>query len=146
MILGITGTRKGFTNSQYNAFKTTLQLLLKDNNVEKFLQGQCQGVDVQAGDLVHKVTRGKVLIQSHPPIKQELIGECHVDIKVQPKNYLARDRDIADQSDILFACPAEEEPQEKGGTWYTYKYALSKGYKVILITPSGKITKINFDD
>lgn len=145
MILGITGTRNGFTNPQFNAFKTLLQSLLQENDVEKFLQGQCQGVDVQAADVVHKVSRGVVKIQSHPPIKKHLIGTCHVDINLPPKNYLARDRDIADSSDILFVCPAHEEPQDTGGTWYTYKYALSKGKKIILITPSGIITKINFE-
>jgi hypothetical protein len=143
MIIGITGTRNGFTNAQKNAFQSEF-LTLYAEGVDEFHQGQCVGVDVQSADWIHKRTKGKVKIHSRPPVKQELVGVCHVDVTHPKKSYFARNRDIVNSSDILFACTPTEEEQSNGGTWYTFRYAVDNGKKVILITPSGTISKFNF--
>lgn len=144
MILGITGTKEGFSKTQFAAFKTVLATFIAENDVTVFCQGQCTGVDVEAADWVHRSTQGKVKIQSHPPIKTQFLGESHVDYSLKPKNYFARNRDIADIANVLFVCPLQETEQDHGGTWYTYKYANEKGKKIVLITPSGKISYLNF--
>ena len=143
MKLGITGTRNGFTKNQLNSFKTVFKDLQKEG-VEEFHQGQCIGVDVESAEWINTFTKGAIPIHSHPPLKQELVGECHVDVTYPKKNYFARNRDIVHASDILIACTPTEVEQPTGGTWYTYRYAVDKGHKVILITPLGKTIRLNF--
>ena len=143
MKLGITGTRNGFTKNQLNAFKTVFKDLQKEG-VDEFHQGQCIGVDVESAEWINTFTKGAIPIHSHPPLKQELVGECHVDVVLPKKNYFARNRDIVHASDVLLACTPTEDEQSNGGTWYTYRYAIDNGYKVILITPSGKVSYHNF--
>lgn len=143
MKVGVTGTRNGFTDAQLNAFQLEFNKLNSEKQIESYHQGQCIGVDV---DSVHwiRTAHEAVKIHSHPPVKTDLIGECHVDVVHESKTYFARNRDIADTSDILIACPPTEEEQSNGGTWYTFRYGVNKGYKVILITPNGVVTYHNF--
>lgn len=146
MKLGITGTRNGFSKAQENVFKTILkqEFLIDGADVESFHQGQCIGVDVESAELVHKLSKGEIKIHSHPPLKHEVLGASVTDVVHPAKNYFARNRDIANTADILFVCPPTEEEQSNGGTWYTYRYALDRGVKIILITPKGVLTRLNF--
>lgn len=50
---------------------------------------------------------------------------------------LANPRRPGGACDLLFVVPKEMEPQPKGGTWYTYRYACQRNKKIIIIYPNG---------
>jgi nucleoside 2-deoxyribosyltransferase len=53
--------------------------------------------------------------------------------------YLARDRAIVDNTDLLIGCPRGYDLRSHGGTAYTVRYALSKGKPVVIIWADGSV-------
>lgn len=144
--LGITGTREGLNKKQEENLYALVEKLLAEKDYEevRFHHGQCQGVDVEAAKILRKDF--KCFIVSHPPVKQDLIGQCTNDVVLKPKGYLARDRAIVESSDILLAFPKHNTKQPTGGTWYTYGYAAKQGVRSFLCTPDGKIVETNYNE
>jgi hypothetical protein len=76
----------------------------------------------------------RATIVSHPPKTDRLRSNFAFNDLVMPaKNYLARDRDIAEACDVLIDCP-DGPRRANSGTWYTidYAYKLLKTIHVIL--------------
>ena len=75
----------------------------------------------------------------HPPIltRYRAFTEKYHAIR-QPKDYLARNRDIVNASSILAAMPRSAS-EEAGGTWYTVRYARKRGKTIYIIHPDGTI-------
>ena len=69
-----------------------------------------------------------ITLISHPPIEGKYRQIIPFGTVLTEDTYLARNRAIVDQSSELVVLPAESEKPyvRKGGTWYTYKYALGK--------------------
>lgn len=122
MKIGITGTREGMNELQFEAIK----LFLKVNFVEgaEFHHGDCKGVDVEAACLAKEI--GYKII-CYPPKLTETQGYFGGDVIHTPAGYLERDRAIVDAVDWLLVVPLQNEWQPKGGTWYTHDYARKKG-------------------
>lgn len=146
--IGMTGTRDGMTPPQLGAFlKTLTKLCDLDPAINiKFHHGDCVGADAQGHYLFQVLAKARGLdnekILIHPPTDESLRAFCKADIDhmvLQPKSHLARNREIVDDCNVLIACPRELEHQSRGGTWYTYDYAVKKNKKVYLILPNGKI-------
>ena len=55
----------------------------------------------------------------------------------EPKPFIARDRDIVDETDELVATPLTREEQVQSGTWTTVRYARKKKKPVTIINPVG---------
>jgi hypothetical protein len=131
MRLGFTGTRLGMTPDQrtkiigfYN-----MHLAISEAHI-----GDCAGADEQFHRFVSsRVQRPKLV--GHPPILTEYRAFCTYDEEWMPKNYLDRDRDIVDCSDLLIAAPKSHKPDTRSGTWYTINYALKVGVPVLVVTP-----------
>lgn len=136
--LGVSGTREGMTELQLNALKDLFPKLPQTLNT--LHQGQCVGVDVQVGTWFYELDELHKIV-SHPPIKKDLIGKCFIHESKPAKNYLARNRDIVLESNIMLIIPKENEPQEKGGTWYTYNFAKKNNKKIYIIYPDGRIVE-----
>jgi len=135
--IGITGTRHGMTELQ----EVMLEGLLRP--MSSFHHGSCQGVDVQAAQIVGRLFNYKPRIVCHPgpdgdPCQQDSGVD---DERREPKTHFARNRDIVDETDELYACPREMEEQKHGGTWYTIRYARKKGKPVTIIFPDGSLGK-----
>lgn len=131
--IGFTGTRDGMTEAQ----KTTLASLLREHSGE-FHHGDCLGADAQAHDLAKAAGLEPV---AHPPLISALRAYKQTNKVYEPADYLQRNREIVDETTVLFATPKEFEEQPKGGTWYTIRYAKKRGRIPVVILPDGRITQ-----
>lgn len=127
MIIGITGTREGMTDSQMLAVG---RFLLEHTG--EFHHGDCVGVDVQAARIAQSLN---YLTVSHPPEDSSMRAGHLSDTILAPLGYLERDREIVDSVEILMVVPKEKEWQSKGGTWYTHDYAKKRGVPVVMFYP-----------
>lgn len=134
--IGVTGTRNGANGNQLVKIHVLLQMC-KLSGAEEFHHGDCVGVDAQiavlAGDLGYRVI-------CHPPAKEDLRAFVPSAEYRRPASYFARNRQIVDECDMLIVVPnctvAESklpETKQRGGTWYTYNYAVKREKDLILI-------------
>ena len=133
--IGFTGTRMGMTNEQHNSLKrifTGTNFILHN--------GQCEGADFQAYEMTKKFNQHIVL---HPPKdkKYKFFNPERYPFETvcKPKDYLKRNKDIVNDSEILIAVPKESNEVLRSGTWSTVRYARKKKGRVVIIYPSGKI-------
>ncbi|HET7584983.1 MAG TPA: hypothetical protein VFK13_08750 [Gemmatimonadaceae bacterium] len=131
MIIGVTGTRRGISIAQLRAYT----MLLDQNRPAEVHHGDAVGADAE----LHRAARALGFrIVVHPPLGKKHRAFCEGDVVHRPKSREARDRDVVDASDLLFAAPAE--PGVEGpntGTWYTVQYALWRGTPIVLVWPDG---------
>lgn len=140
MNIGFTGTQEGLTWNQQVALVKTLDHFPSEGS--EFHHGKCIGGDEQAHPLA--VGAGFRIVL-HPPISGKKEAQCSISVElgdaVRPrKDYLDRNRDIVDETDLLIAGPKEETGEAlRSGTWSTVRYARNKKRRIIIIRPSGKI-------
>jgi len=145
MKIGFTGTREGMSKRQEGLFSRVISEYFYD--MDEFHHGDCIGADAEAHQHIHDCRRydedgHEVKIVIHPPLKDEVRAHCKTynrdpyyydDIIKVKKNYLERNRDIVDATDLLIATPKELSTTEFYGTMYTIKYAHDKGVPVIIL-------------
>lgn len=125
---GFTGTRHGMTAAQLDWMHHEL------SPGAALHHGGCVGADAQAHECALS-TGGEVTV--HPPVNPKLrMAFDPRAVWLGEKNYLDRDRDIVDASDLLLATPDGPE-RPKSGTWYTVRYAVSAGKPVRICYPDG---------
>jgi hypothetical protein len=134
MHLGFTGTRSGMTDEQKNTFKQVLLALIPTH----FHHGDCLGADADAHDIVKKVLPACQII-IHPPEKTELRAYKEGHYIHETKGYLARNRDIVNDSDLLVGNPYQTEWSYTGGTWYTIDYAKKRSKLANIMWPDGTL-------
>lgn len=122
MKVGFTGTQKGMSARQVREFL----VVLEDLKPKEFHHGDCIGADSEAHELVRKYFP-KVAIHIHPPLNMNKRG-WNMDAKriYDSKEYLQRNKDIVNQTDVLVAAPAGPETL-RSGTWSTVRYARRLG-------------------
>ena len=139
MNLGVTGSRNGITDAQRGWLSTRVGF------ADVLHHGACIGADE---DSHYTALELGVFIVVHPPIKDKYLMYLGYDIPDDhpgvlwraAKEYLARDRDIVDETERLIALP--DGPERRGsGTWYTINYARNAGKDVDICFPSGKLLK-----
>ena len=64
---------------------------------------------------------------------------CKGDETRKQKDYLDRNHDIVDETELLIACPKEPEEITRSGTWATIRYARKKKKKLRIILPNGRM-------
>lgn len=138
MIIGVTGTRNGMNEIQKNNVTEFLRKSRQELESEMFTlrHGDCVGVDNEVAKIAHDL--GYVTF-NHPPIDKALRAFHESDFSFSPKSYFSRNRDIVDNSDLLIVVPMDNEHKSKGGTWYTYDYAIKKGVPVRVFYPDGRV-------
>ena len=109
--------------------------------MKEFHHGDCVGADGEAHDIVHLLSDG-VGVQVHvrPGPYTFVRAFKKGDVKYEQKSYFARNRDIVDSVDFMFATPNSFEEQTHGGTWYTIRYARKTKTSLCIIWPDGSIT------
>jgi len=133
MHLGITGSRKGMTEKQFNLMKKWVK---EDDSITHFHHGDCIGVDVQTATLIEHYLPN-VWIVSHPSKgNTRANGPAHEIMR--PKDYTVRDQDIVNASEYLWACPDGKE-RVRSGTWTTVRMARKKGLSITIIMPDGEV-------
>lgn len=146
--IGFTGTQKGLTTKQsYELEHELCELIYARKGSIEFRHGDCIGADFQAHAIFHDlmVGRSNGYIVIHPPMNtikraysEKARNGAYNKISVvvlDEKPYHIRNQDIVDWSDILIACPAEAQEQQRSGTWSTVRKARKAGKRVIIITP-----------
>jgi len=138
--IGITGSRHGMTEAQAETFVG----FLAGSDGWWLHHGCCVGADERAHWLAFEMGIGSV---GHPPkddrLMMDITGE-QTFIELYPaKPYHIRNRDIVEQCDYILAFPADEVEQDKGGTWYTIRYARTCGRYGATIWPNGSITTLD---
>jgi len=133
MHLGITGTRNGLSEPQFDVIK---ELISEDDTITHLHEGDCIGVDAQITHMF-QVLHPKVIIVRHPALKRttQYGGFYHETRK--RKGYLERDQDNVNESDCLWAAPKGTEII-RSGTWATVRMARKKGIPITIIMPDGK--------
>lgn len=132
MKVGFTGARFGMTAKQ----KERVMGLLSELYVTEFHHGDCVGADAEAHRMAN-MFNCKIVI--HPPNNDIKRAFCGSDYIMQKKDYLTRNQNIVNDTDVLIATPREYIEQTRSGTWYTIRYGRRKGKKVYIIQPDGKI-------
>lgn len=128
-VCGFTGTRKGMNQTQKDIMGKVLA-----RRVGEFHHGDCIGADAEAHDIA-MICGYRVTV--HPPTDESLRAFKAGHIILPAEHYLARNRAIVHASNILIATPHDNSG--RGGTWYTIKYARSKGMDPIVIMPNGEL-------
>lgn len=132
MKIGFTGTKDGMTDAQ----KLKFDLFITSLSPTEFHHGSCVGADDEAGIIVKK-NKPNCQIVLHPPIKTTLKADSYFDVSREPKDYLVRNKDIVNESDVLIATPKEHNEQLRSGTWSTIRYAQKINKPLICIFPDG---------
>lgn len=136
MNIGFTGTQIGLTAAQGRTLFSILQGLRDDLGYREFHHGDCIGADEQA----HHIARNLGLkIVIHPPLYGKKRAYCKGDFCHEPMEYLERNQEIVNESNILVATPKEDTEQLRSGTWSTVRRAKKKGIHVIIIKPNGEM-------
>lgn len=141
MDIGITGTRWGMSDKQKE-----IAIYIYDKLEGSVLhQGMCEGSDTEMHDMV----RGefpKHNIKGHPSIDKSHEIDRKCDNLADPKGHFERNREIVGESEVMLATPHESTEQQRGGTWYTVRYAKKiiksgKGVckKLYVVKPDGKV-------
>lgn len=137
MKIGFTGTQKGMNDFQSYVFAYIIDGLKPSMlNAFEFHHGDCIGADAQAHRIVMS-THAEIVI--HPPKNNSKRAYCKSSNILPEKEYLERNRDIVDWSDIIIATPFEDKEILRSGTWSTVRYAKANNKFVYLILPNGKI-------
>lgn len=128
---GLTATRHGASPEQKRALRDYLA-----GSKGVLHHGLCVGGDADGHEIAREIG---YRIVGHPPTETRLMAAVQCDEIRPAKGYLARNRDIVDETVALIAMPSEPEEQPRGGTWSTVRYARKAGKPVVLILPSGEI-------
>lgn len=132
MIVGFTGTQNGMTALQ----KVKVKYLLIDLKATVLHHGDCVGADTDAHSIAKELN---IKIHLHPPINPSKRSFCKADNSEQEKEYLERNHDIVDCSDVLIAIPKGFQEELRSGTWATIRYAKKTGKEVYIILPNGEL-------
>ncbi len=125
--VGFTGSREGMTQKQKEAFID----FISKHTITEFHHGDCMGADAQAHQMVH----AKIPTISHPPTDQKLRAFTENAVTKAPKEYLVRNHDIVDESDVLIATPKTATEELRSGTWATIRYAQKQDKCIIILAP-----------
>lgn len=131
--IGFTGPRTGMSEEQQNMLWILLNTFKNAkpavNSVVEFFHGDCVGADEQAHDLARLLGYRVTIL---PPSNPALRAFCEAEEVLDPKDYLERDRDIVDISEVLLAA-VNFPVRPRSGSWYTYKYALERKKRAWLL-------------
>lgn len=118
--VGFTGTRRGMTPSQMVGLYDNLKIVIETDGAKEFHHGDCVGADAEAH--VIATVLGFTTV-AHPPILIGYRAFCKADYVLEPREYIPRNHDIMDVSDIAFGAPLGGEDQySRSGTWAAIRY------------------------
>lgn len=162
MRIGFTGSQSGMTLFQ----KIELEKNLTQLHCTEFHHGDCIGSDIESNKIAKEMLPDYGILAIHPAIytvkrawsnaqyfrnQIELfafVGRKEIDLEDkklileyhEPRNYLVRNQNIVDVTELLIACPKEFGHTLMSGTWATIrrgwkKMKIEPSYKVIIIPP-----------
>lgn len=130
--LGITGTRNGMSDKQKLVVKLIAGFLLPD----EAHHGDCVGADSEFHDIIREVCNAIIVV--HPPINKSHVANKMGDFTMPDKEYMKRNKDIVNESDIMLATPFEFEERGRGsGTWAAIRYTRKVHKPLVIVWPDG---------
>lgn len=139
--VGFTGTRKGMTEAQYNAVHEVVVQLIDIFGPISVHHGACVGADAEFHAMCSGMGLNIKQIYQHVPRDTSLRADLTGGIYELPLPYDERNQAIVDDSHLMIAAPLEEQPQARGGTWQTVRFARTKGNLWRIVFPSGVTVK-----
>lgn len=137
--IGFTGTRQGMTARQRDAFREWLAGLVV---ARQFHHGDCRGADEQAHGILQSLPGWASACQLviHPPTVNKFRAFCvPYHYKHAPRDYLVRNVNIVDQTDMLAVAPLTTQEQLRSGTWSAVRYARRAGKPRTIFWPDGRV-------
>jgi hypothetical protein len=134
MIASFTGTRKGMTPEQREAFRD----LLRTQGVETLVHGDCVGADEDADRIASTLGVARNIRPCNVRdmrARCDLRGARPVEGERPP---LERNRDVVNDGACLIACPSGFKEERRSGTWATVRYARSIHRDLYIIWPDGR--------
>jgi hypothetical protein len=131
MKIGFTGTQFGMSKNQKKEFEDFLNRNYVSNS--EFHHGCCIGADTEAFNIIRKFA---FKIIAHPPTNKKKVSPFTIlysDEVRDDKEYLDRNHDIVDESNILIAAPKSNKEELRSGTWATIRYAIKMKKEVIIL-------------
>ena len=128
--IGFTGSRTGMTIQA----RKTFEEFLKTITIDEFHHGDCIGCDAEAHEIVS--SKGITTI-IHPPTNSKARAFCLGNSILPAKEYLKRNQDIVNCTDVLIAFTPTKEEIVRSGTWSTIRYAKKQKKHIIIFHPDG---------
>jgi hypothetical protein len=141
--VGWTSARAGLTPTQEMVARIVLVDLRSRRGAVELHHGWCLGGDDEGADMAQLLGYRIVAHPGHPkgrPNDLSMRGHFTDNDEIrEPGEFLARDRDIVNDTGVTLAFPPSETDPGRGGTWYTARYAIKVGKPRLVITPSGRV-------
>lgn len=133
LTLGFTGTQDDMATRQFKA----VQRLLSWLNPDTMHLGDSVGADKECYILATDIGCST---EGHPPTNGKRRAFLDYDVAHTPKDYLARNDDIALAAvDGLIAAPKEWSEVQRSGTWSTVRRARKYGRRIWIVKPDGSV-------
>jgi len=133
MILGFTGSQKAPSVEQFDALH---ELVIRLAPAEAH-HGDCIGSDYVFHHICLELNIPVIL---HPPIDPKAQAFCEfAHVVLEAKEYLVRNKDIVNESDVVIACPPTFVELQRSGTWSTWRYASKIEKETYIVYPNGKV-------
>jgi hypothetical protein len=136
--IGFTGTQGGMTIQQVKVIETILGGYDPESTAVHL--GDCIGAD---DDCWHIADAYRMWLFGHPPVNHSKRAFCKYHFIAEEKEYIERNHDIVDASDLLLATPGESQEQLRSGTWATIRYGRNSGLDGIVVLPDGTCTDLH---
>lgn len=131
--IGFTGTQLGMSENQKNKFEEIISNFFDKYKKIEFHHGDCIGADKQAHEELSKFYYYCFTIIIHPPKIPTKRAFCDGNVILDTKDYIQRNHDIVDNTEILIVAPKTNKEELRSGTWSTYRYAKKKKKEIIVL-------------
>lgn len=140
--VGVTATRRGLTDDQLRNIDFWLAKQTAFKRISELHHGMCPygGGDFEIGNIARKY---EIPVIGHPSLEESDVPYLVSQLR-EPKDFLARDRDIVNETEYLIVAPWQNEKPKSlrgSGTWYTENYARNVVCypKIMIYWPDGRI-------
>lgn len=128
--IGFTGTQAGMSERQRSIL--TAMLTHWAPNVE-FHHGDCIGADAEAAKIAYNLG---CKVVSHPPKNPSKRAFVFSHLSWPEKEYIQRNHDIVDETELLIATPKTSDEELRSGTWATIRYSKKVSKQRTIIVPN----------
>lgn len=143
----VTATRHGLTSHQQRKLQKLLALQHAESTRHGislvFHHGGCVGGDTEAHWMAKRIGIKTVVHPSNVEAAQGDIGPAGDHELRAPKPPLERNRDMAGETELAFACPRGMRETLRSGTWATVRYNHKKANRIIIVWPNGDTETYN---
>lgn len=139
--LGFTGTRWGMTVEQEATVRMLIRQLTDEHGRITVHHGACVGADSQFHFICMNMGVEIAQVHQHLPRDPKWKANLQGGIFEYPLDYADRNQAIVNASHYVIGAPYEAQPQIRGGTWQTVRFAQDRGNLWRVVLPSGVAVK-----